>query len=78
MNEINVNILRRLPPIMQFLVDAINNEGCVLVVDSEGASCAGAITIALLMYQYNMPLNNAHALLKLKRIAAHPNSHFLI
>jgi protein-tyrosine phosphatase len=66
-------LLPRLPSVITFIEDAIQNGGGVLVYCTDGISRSAAIIIAYLMYSKRKTYSDAYAFIKLKRSVAKPN-----
>ena len=61
----------------EFIKSATTNNGNVLVHCHAGVSRSATLVLAYLMYEYNMSLEDARALLKSKRPCTCPNRGFL-
>ena len=70
-------ILPRLPSVINFIEDAIDKNGGVLVYCTDGVSRSAAVVIAYLMYSKRKSYSDAYSFVKLKRSVAKPNFGFV-
>lgn len=70
-------ILPRLPSVINFIQEALDKNGGVLVYCTDGVSRSAAIVIAYLMYCKRKTYSDAYAFVKLKRSVAKPNFGFV-
>jgi len=75
-DSVEQNIIQHLPSTRQFIDDALQAKGKVLIHGNAGISRSAAIVIAYVMEQYGVSYRQAFQYVQHKRFCINPNMHF--